>query len=203
MTRRSPSFTLIELLVVIAIISLLALLTLPALSKARQRAAIVKCASQLRQIGLGVRTYLADHSNFFPPVTQSDWGTRGSGWISETYYLSCVNDEYDVFRCPRQNADLGAKYTFPSAPTKRVTYEYNPLMTCTDTNVLFSATSRYISSPASCPYVWEVPYDDASAADFPHVNGMNVLYVDGHVAWLPASEYAGASNQWYNTGFAP
>ncbi len=47
-------FTLIELLVVISIISLLIALLLPALASARESARIIVCASQLRQIGVGV-----------------------------------------------------------------------------------------------------------------------------------------------------
>src|SRR4051812_40628836 len=65
-TSGRRAFTLIELLVVVAIIALLIALLLPALSRARDHAKTVACASNERQIGQAVLQYAMERNDRAP-----------------------------------------------------------------------------------------------------------------------------------------
>jgi len=64
--KRRVGFTLIELLVVIAIIAGLIAIIFPAFGKARERSKMTKCASNLRQIGIGFSSYLRESGDVYP-----------------------------------------------------------------------------------------------------------------------------------------
>jgi prepilin-type N-terminal cleavage/methylation domain-containing protein len=102
------AFTLIELLVVIAIIAILAALLLPALAKAKEKAYVANCLSNLKQLGMTTTMYTGDNQEQFP-CSGRTWPQMPFVDLLKLYdpYISTNNRAF--FRCP---ADRGRGFNF-------------------------------------------------------------------------------------------
>jgi len=99
--KTKTGFTLIELLVVIAIIAILAAILFPVFAKVREKARQTSCASNMRQLGLGVLQYIQDYDEKFPAVWDNrsniGAGEKDINWAQEIYpYVNSIQ----VYVCP-------------------------------------------------------------------------------------------------------
>ncbi|HEY3329429.1 MAG TPA: DUF1559 domain-containing protein [Capsulimonadaceae bacterium] len=92
------AFTLIELLVVIAIIAILAAILFPVFATAREKARQTSCASNEKQLALGLLQYVSDFDEMMPcgrVSTAPEY--HGVAWAGQTYsYVKSTQ----AFACP-------------------------------------------------------------------------------------------------------
>lgn len=96
--RNRNAFTLVELLVVIGIITLLIALLFPAINRAREHANRVKCASNLRSIGIAMMLYVERYRHYPGAL----YGVSGSG-VWHARLKPFVGGNKDVFHCPSRD----------------------------------------------------------------------------------------------------
>lgn len=89
---QAGAFTLIELLVVIAIIALLASMMLPALSRAKEKAKVVKVHTELNGVGLALEMYSEDNGGKLPPVRVDCNTDLATHWC--TFPVELVEQRY-------------------------------------------------------------------------------------------------------------
>jgi prepilin-type N-terminal cleavage/methylation domain-containing protein len=193
--RGRSAFTLVELLVVIAIIGTLVGLLLPAVQAAREAARRTKCASGLKQIGLGILNHESAKDGVLPfnkdqaagcgqsPTGAQQWGLSGDGawswgvmampYMEEQATYNQLNQKlnaYDTTGTP-SNASLIAKpqknFLCPSN-TSQDPVRQGMAMNYFNWNGYTMAGTDYT---ASLGYVWSGWHDCGAIPDFADPEG--------------------------------
>ena len=183
----NKGFTLIELLVVIAIIGILAGILLPVLSRARESARSTQCASNVKQIGMGLIMYANENSEAFPSSTADAMLSLNllfPNYISDQRVFKCPSD---TFVTATTNAGIAAATKFTK---NQCSYGYDYTHTQADDADVAILADRPTNTSANVPVDPSEnspnhggTVNPAGTADVAG-RGQNVLYLDGHVEFM-------------------
>jgi prepilin-type N-terminal cleavage/methylation domain-containing protein/prepilin-type processing-associated H-X9-DG protein len=113
--RLRDGFTLVELLVVIGIIAVLISVLLPALTKTRRAALGVKCASNMREIGMAMTFFANANDGRFPSGGQHASSLAWQTQLSVEHFRK--KDYLPVLADAREGVPAGSKLFCPIAAT--------------------------------------------------------------------------------------
>ncbi len=190
MRHRRNGFTLIELLVVIAIIAILAAILFPVFARARENARKTNCLSNLKQIGLGFMQYAQDYDETMPLGCGSR-PSQGSGaarcqhvaifpYLKNTQVWVCPSEAGG--HAPNATDQVDAlERNFRGSYVINVPARYKKLATIQQPaefiHLLDGTQGSIVRNSSGCCT------GRASIIAFRHMDGANVLFMDGHAKW--------------------
>lgn len=205
--RRKTAFTLIELLVVVAIIALLAAILFPVFARARENARRTNCASNLKQISLGMRQYVQDCDGYFPilliTMTPGAYDTaepyaRSFGWATTLYpYLKSIQ----LYQCLSDKTPQDADPISGGFMDYAINYDLAYPIGIHETQLVAGANTielldwssgqgyHHFNGLGSTPGVAEPMFPITGLEHYTayaqrHFEGGNYSFCDGHVKWL-------------------
>jgi prepilin-type N-terminal cleavage/methylation domain-containing protein/prepilin-type processing-associated H-X9-DG protein len=206
-------FTLVELLVVIAILTLLAAIMLPALQSVWSSVHRSRCSNNLSQLGRALHSYAINSDTYLPLCERYafDVWNRGPGWVGLGHLMGAgVLSEQDgkLFDCPAYRSSdwnptmpgYSAVYVGHGMYTydwgdwhgwhkvgqgSRTIISYQYRMSGFDHPFSEGGYGRSMRTARdSQRAVVGDQLDWRFGPDFCHKTGLNVLFLDGHVAWF-------------------
>jgi prepilin-type N-terminal cleavage/methylation domain-containing protein/prepilin-type processing-associated H-X9-DG protein len=187
--RKRSGFTLIELLVVIAIIGILIALLLPAVQAARESARMLKCSTNLKQLGLAVDVFHETYEKYPPARYRDDYPS----WLVLILPFLEATGEFDMW-------DLTKPYYHPANAMARI--RPNPMYHCPTrryVNDMSNAATDGDSDNNNPPYLPGVvgDYGGCAGNDVKQRIGANPSYwqKDANGMIISGSTFGGDSGQ--------
>ncbi len=172
MKRRAPSsaspargLTLVEILVVVAILGILVGIGVPSFRLVKANARSSVCAGKLRELGIALNGYFADHGMTFPALVPARESREDDAPALDTELRDYVSDEF-AFQCPADHQGFFEK--------TGSSYFWNSLVNGQKTSNLRLLGMK--GHPSGIPLVSDKENFHEDVGD-----GVNVLYADGHV----------------------
>ncbi|MDP0496351.1 MAG: prepilin-type N-terminal cleavage/methylation domain-containing protein [Verrucomicrobiota bacterium JB024] len=215
--------TLIELLVCLAVVIILGAILIPTISYTLESSRSASCTSNLRQIGVAVTLWSQEHGGAMPDSRL--WQEGADNAFSIAPYLGLGVDESTsvatVLTCPSSanqseseriyrrtysmNRYAGSTFNGVVAPyTTLAPTKVTELLKLSERALFMDGVIRGSDTGLYFSYADQSHMNRNGGVheQFPHRDGMNVLFADGHVERIEA-EYAVSelSKPWLSTPF--
>jgi prepilin-type processing-associated H-X9-DG protein len=174
---------------------------LPALSRAKEAGRRAYCLNNVKTILLACQLYADDNDEHLPFAityaweagTYVDYSGGATNFLQDIlipYAMGKIDNIGKCFKCPSVKNFQGGWMLDPKATH----YRYNAYWACATANGTSTPRpppGRRISAvkqSSEAVLIWDACFPDWDPKWFPH-DGINVGYVDGHVAYVPLTMY--------------
>lgn len=201
-SSRAPGFTLIDVLVSLSVIAILTAIMLPALSNVTKQVQRVQCASNMRQIGIGLQAYAYDFDGKLPktvfgdtdaearserpsepspqdtlvirPIVETRSGPMALWDNTGRLFSEAYVSSPDVFYCPAHTGEH---------PLTRYKHLFSDYSAAIVSNYQYRAEASELRLSFANSSFTLLANGMRTRADYSHVVGNNMLKSDGSVSW--------------------
>jgi prepilin-type processing-associated H-X9-DG protein len=201
--RNPKAFTIIELLVLVGIILLFACIVLPAVASHRRKAKAEACRDNLKQIGVGFRTWALDCGDAYPSrVTISSGGAKEQIEAGNVFFNFLVMSNEigspNILACPQDIEKTATSNFSPAFSNTNVSYFVGVDAEDTFPQMLLTGDRNLAFENKRLPtgiFVWTSNRSALSWTKEIHNAYGNVGLADGSVQFFDSRKLAMAAGQ--------